>query len=178
MIKIINNFCLPLALAASNEWPSGDWPHWHLYDGNNSVKRASKDHYRLTPACKLLIAKMAETSVPDGLFPDLSLHGAGMHEIPQGGYLRSHKDSEKHPVKPWFRKLNMVLFINSCEGGELVIENHEPISPKPGKAVIFSPNLSHEVIPVTEGIRMSLSLFWWSLSGEGKTTVADFSKDH
>jgi len=174
-MKVIKNYFLPLVRAANQEWPEPDWPYWHLYSNEDSVKRASKDPCRLTPSCKLLLAKMAEHPVDDGLFPDMALHGAGMHEIPEGGHLSLHKDSERHPAKPWFRKLNMVLFLSECEGGELEIEGQSLIIPEPGKAVVFSPGLSHQVLPVTAGSRRSLSLFWWGLDGDGDTTSARFS---
>lgn len=174
MIEVIDNaVSMGLVSAAQVEWPNDTWPHWHRYNDCNSVKYSSKDATRLTPACRLLVDEIAQRDVPDGFFPDLTLYGAGMHMIKRGGHLSLHRDAERHPVTGWYRRLNAVLYLTDCSGGELVIGN-KVIKPVAGRLVTFSCELKHSVNVVESGVRNSLALFWWSLDGSGDTTSATF----
>lgn len=165
---IARDWNMSLIEAARNTWPRSDWPHWHKYDDGNSVKYATKDYQRVTSAVSECIRQMAAMPVCPGLFPDLDLHGAGMHWIPEGGYLRRHLDGQMHPLTGWYRKTNAIVFLDSCEGGELVIDGQESIKPEPGKLVMFDSHIWHEVQQVTKGERRSISLFWWSIDGSGE----------
>lgn len=176
-ITRMDEFRPGLCLAAATEWPDNKWPHWHLYSYADSQKYASKDASRLTPACKVLINLLAGQSIaPADTFPDLSLHGAGMHMIETGGYLKRHTDGERHPTTGWFRRFNAIVFLSDCDGGELVIDGHDPVRPRFGQVVGFESSVPHEVLPVTGGVRKTLSLFWWSLDGIGETTAATFER--
>ena len=166
---------LPLVEACRATWPNAHWPHWHKYADQNSIKYATKDPDRLNPAAKMLIQRMADLPVEAGWFPDLDLHGAGMHWIPEGGHLERHLDGQVHPLNGWYRKANAILFLDHCEGGELCVEGLEPIHPQPGKLVMFAADQWHEVRKVVSGNRRSLSLFWWSLKGEGVREGALFA---
>jgi hypothetical protein len=172
---VTDGFYLPLCRAAAATWPAPDWPHWHLYQTADSHKRATKDPDRLTPACRRLLQEMAVLTCPDGTFPDLDLHGAGMHWLQEGGYLARHRDGEVHPLTGWYRRWNAILFVSECEGGELVVDGQEPLQPRVGRLVTFDSQIPHEVRPVTGGKRKSLSLFWWSLAGDGASTQATFT---
>jgi Rps23 Pro-64 3,4-dihydroxylase Tpa1-like proline 4-hydroxylase len=101
-------------------------------------------------------------------FPDFTLYGAGLHEIPSQGWLSRHLDSTHHPITQWTRVASMVLFINSIWesdwGGELVVGG-TPVEPKQGRTVIMSTHDSayHEVRKVTgPDSRKTLAMFWWS----------------
>lgn len=172
---------LPLVRAAEATWPDKDWPYWHVYQTEHSVKFATKDAYRLTAPCQILLNHMlthVTANIPEfqsaKVFPDLDLHGAGMHWIPKDGFLAPHVDSEKHPVRQWFRVASSVLFLSECEGGELCVEGLDPIAPNPGKLVTLPSNRKHWVRPVLAGNRYTLSVFWWALEGHGSTTSATF----
>lgn len=147
--------------AALATWPDERWPHWHLYSGEYGVKRASKDPERLPAPCRILVERMAAIDIP-GCFPDLDLHGAGMHWIPSGGRLSRHIDSNIHPLTGWRRRANTILFLEGCGGGELKIMG-QLITPKSGRTVHFDcgEDCWHEVLPVESGNRRTLSLFWW-----------------
>lgn len=156
--------CYPRGLinAALATWPDERWSGWHRYTGEMGEKYATKDSLRLPAACQLLINMMAVHSVHVRYFPDLDLHGAGMHWIKEGGHLPLHRDAETHPLTGWTRRVNAVLFLESCDGGELRFEDsNEVIEPKPGRLVMFPVDQPHEVFPVKSASRRTLSLFWW-----------------
>lgn len=174
-----------LVNAALAEWPDASWRHWHVYSGEHSVKRATKDAARLPRAAMMLIEQVASMDVPEGCFPDLELHGAGLHEIPDGGHLGKHLDGAIHPVTGWKREQNAVLFLNDdFFGGELMFfrpdgsETHR-VTPAKNRLVMFSTSDEawHTVAPVSGGDRKTLSLFWWSLETTTATrTQAEFAQ--
>lgn len=45
---------------------------------------------------------------------DDSLHGGGLHEVKEGGYLNIHKDFGTHPTnKTWKRRINLLFYFNN-----------------------------------------------------------------
>lgn len=165
-MQVVDDFA-PIGLinAARATWPAATWEHWHRYAGEHGDKFASKDAARLPAACQLLIARMVEV-VSDDSWPDLSLHGAGMHWIPKGGRLPLHYDAATHPLTGWQRRWNAVLYLDHCDGGELVfrdgvLDEIDRVIPQVNRLAVFATDKSHEVLPVIDGDRRSLSLFWW-----------------
>lgn len=77
------------SVAAS--WPSVDSPHWHAYEGKNSVKLASRSWHCMPEAARAAIYELARMDVEailglPGVFPDLEgLNGAGLHHMEAGG---------------------------------------------------------------------------------------------
>lgn len=176
MIEVFEN-CYPKGLinAALATWPDERWSGWHRYTGEQGDKFATKDSLRLPAACQLLINMMAKFQVPEGCFPDLDLHGAGMHWIKEGGRLPLHRDAQTHPLTGWTRRVNAVLFLESCEGGELRFNvGGEVIEPKAGKIVRFPVDQPHEVLKVKGGQRRTLSLFWWDESESDGSLQAEW----
>jgi len=179
--SVLNDWApIGLVNAALAEWPAPDWRHWHSYYDANAVKRASKDASRIPRAASLLIERMAEIEMGES-FPDLELHGAGLHEIPDGGHLAKHLDGAKHPQAGWARAANAVLFLNDdFRGGELVFHaSGQFVEPKKNRLVIFqtSDEEWHSVNQVSGGSRKTLSLFWWTLGPvESDRTCAEFSE--
>jgi len=169
---------LPIIRSARSVIPSTTWPYWHKYSDENSTKYATKDPSRLSESCKLLLQLIClNVAAPDESFPDFDLHGAGLHWIPEGGHLSHHRDGEIHPLTGWNRKASSILFLSDCLGGDLVVDGYEPIRPEPGKLVTFESNLGHKVNQVIRGDRYTLSLFWWSLNGDGVTEKATFTQE-
>ncbi|HEY3968478.1 MAG TPA: 2OG-Fe(II) oxygenase [Planctomycetaceae bacterium] len=178
MHDVIENFAPPALLrAVGATWPHDDWAHWHKYNDENSVKLASKDAHRVPDAARLVLASMANVDVsrlaPES-FPDLDLHGAGLHSIFAGGHLALHLDGAVHPLTGWRRECNAVLFVDDWQpawGGELEFWTDpasgpfERIIPAFNKLVLFSTSDSawHRVAKVAgDKPRRTLSLFWWS----------------
>jgi Rps23 Pro-64 3,4-dihydroxylase Tpa1-like proline 4-hydroxylase len=191
MHAIIENFCAPALLSAvAATWPRDDWPHWHRYDDKDAVKLGSKDAHRLPDAARLVLAEMARIRIPAGLpeaFPDLDLHGAGLHAILPGGHLGLHLDGAVHPLTGWRRELNAVLFVDDWEphwGGELEFWQSQTsgaatvIHPVRNSLVLFATGADawHRVAQVTgPNPRRTLSMFWWSnLPTDCRRTRAEF----
>lgn len=163
-----------LVNAVAATWPRDDWPHWHRYHDRTADKYATKDASRITDAAKLVIGIMAEMDVGcNECFPDLDLHGAGLHMLKPGGFLGLHLDGAKHPLTGWSRIANAVLFIDDWLpewGGELQMcrengETLQSVSPRKGRIAVFetTPTAWHRVTSVTgPAPRRTLSLFWWS----------------
>jgi Rps23 Pro-64 3,4-dihydroxylase Tpa1-like proline 4-hydroxylase len=163
------------------EWPDERWPHWHRYEGKEGRKYASKDASRLPPACSEIVRHMLNVSVEKhlgiaGTFPDVTLHGAGMHMIPPGGSLPLHLDGDHHPVTGWGRAVSLVLWLDdwpSENGGQLRLwdENKTApivsVTPQPGRLAMFEcgPKSWHDVSTVSEASpmpRRSLAVFFWT----------------
>ena len=166
-----------LLRAVAATWPRDDWPHWHRYRDQTADKFATKDADRLPPAAKLVIAELAKLSISDLLgiddcFPDLDLHGAGLHMSTPGGFLGCHLDGATHPLTGWSRIANAVLFIDDWQpewGGalQMVADGHvtSECIPQRGRIAMFatSDTAWHQVSKVTgPKPRRTISLFWWS----------------
>ena len=182
LVVIENAFTPEMVRAAEAEWPATNWPWWHVYGDGNANKLASKDPSRITPASARLLDRMANLEVDSvfkqtGLFPDFTMHGAGMHAIGNGGFLKAHLDSDHHPTMGWSREVSGVLFLNEhwepSWGGELQLLNPEGkevikcLSPKFNRLVLFRCRGTawHQVSPVTcpeTESRKTLAMFWWS----------------
>lgn len=185
MHVVIDDFApVGLIRALKATWLPADSGHWHCYDNG---KRATKDPSRLPVAAHALLGKMAELSIYDLLgvpdcFPDLEfLHGAGLHEMPIGGTLGTHVDSERHPLRPWCREASAVLYLDDADGGtlELCGDTHggdaERVDAKANRLVMFTtPGQWHRVTEC-QSVRRSLCLFFWSLRTDGTATSAVFA---
>lgn len=181
---IIDDFAQPeLVRSLLATWLHPESGHWHCYENG---KRTTKDADRLPTAGKVLLREIASISIssllklPD-VFPDLEyLHGAGLHEMPAGGRLGLHLDSERHPILPWRREVSAVLYLEDVDGGELELCNEdgeilERIAVKANRLVLFrTPGLWHRVAEC-RSIRRSLCLFFWSLNPGGAATTATFA---
>lgn len=191
-----NVFSPHLISAANAEWPANDWIHWHAYgygesDGGDrgvekpALKLASKDADRITPACSLLLQDMSRLKyllLPPDAFPDFSLHGAGMHEIPDGGHLSRHLDSDSYSQRPtWRRAVSGVLYLNDdFDGGVFCLEADGTtirIQPYRNRLVLFqsTDTAYHWVEKVTGGSRRTLAMFWWVIADSvSKRSKAQF----
>jgi hypothetical protein len=179
-----------LVRAADAEWPDARWLHWHRYDSAESKKLATKDPLRIPPASAELLRQLAcmpvaaITGLAD-VFPDLLLHGGGMHALESGGRLGVHLDGDRHPQTGWRRRLSAMLYVNerwhAGWGGALELWDEKAqacvasIEPRFNRLVIFEcgPAAYHGVprpvrCPVGEQ-RRSLALFYWSAADGGGT---------
>ncbi|REJ97813.1 MAG: 2OG-Fe(II) oxygenase [Planctomycetota bacterium] len=169
-----------LLRAVDAEWPSLDWRYWHKYAEETAVKYGSMDASRLPGSARLLMSRMAEIDLASlGIdvtaFPDLELHGAGLHCIPPGGHLGTHLDGAVHPLTGWHREVNAILFVGQWQpewGGDLCFfedGGEAPaslrVSPRFNRLVLFrtGDSMWHGVEKVTgPNQRRTLSMFWWS----------------
>ena len=182
-------FPCSLIEGALAEWPTQSSPHWHLYDSASSHKLGTKDVGRLPPACRMLFDRICCLDVHKitgmtGLFPDFTAHGAGLHWIPEGGFLNPHLDSSVHPTTKWHRRLSACLYLNSLsdESGTLELydidlERVKLIPTKANRLVLFEcTDYSYHGVPsrIHDSCgRKSIASFFWSRnspnSGEIRT---------
>ena len=161
-----------LRLAALAAFPNPDWQYWHRYENG---KLATVDEFRIPQACRVALQQLAITIHPQRGFFDFDLHGAGCHLMPVGTSLGEHVDATYHPIRPWKRIASLVYFLNTCDGGSLVV-NSRAIEAKANTAAIFEANQPHWVTE-TKTDRKTLSLFVWQESTEPKGRTSALFKE-
>jgi Rps23 Pro-64 3,4-dihydroxylase Tpa1-like proline 4-hydroxylase len=143
---VIDNFIDAATVRKINE----EWPaEWTLVEDGSFNKKWSTPN--LTPSAKEVAdgiqLSLIETATGlSELFPDSELFGAGLHCIPQGGFLKMHVDFNVHP-KGWHRRANVLIYLNEgwdeSWGGKLQLGlggNAKKIAPIAGRCVIFETN--------------------------------------
>ena len=94
---------------------------WLRYDNASERKRATRPGAKLGPASQAYIDVvhrgpfnrfLSDITGIDGLLPDPTLHGGGLHEIPPGGKFAVHVDFNKHPVTRLDTRLVLITYLN------------------------------------------------------------------
>lgn len=176
--KIIEDAINPLLLnSLCASWPDASSRFWHHYSGKNAEKYASKSHNDLPEIAKLCTIEMIKRITPYvdcNVFPDMEFHGAGLHMIPSGGYLRRHLDSSLMESTGWKREYSCVLSVNKHwqddYGGAFVLGDTE-ILPKFNQLITFkcTDESFHEVKDVVgPDPRCTLCVFLWSKNDQSK----------
>ena len=162
-------------------WPATDWPGWVSYGHTAHRKRASDATSALPPACGEALAWLAALPVPAWLglpadtVPDLSLWGAGLHELGCGAVVGRHLDADVQPRLGLERRASVLLYVHERWeddwGGDLRLlwpdrSRVAPLAPGPGRLVAFATtdDSYHEVAPVLCPDRLSrqaLAMFWY-----------------
>lgn len=172
-MNVISNAINPALLnAAFASWPDKNWRGWHHYTGRDSEKYGTKSHHDIPPAamaCIMEMISLASRSCVADAFPDLELHGAGMHMIRPGGYLNRHLDSSVMESTGWRREYSCVLGVNpewrDGWGGEFNLAGQDPVSPAFNQMILFrtTDDSFHWVNKVTgPEPRCTLAAFFWS----------------
>jgi len=88
------------------------------------------------------------TNINETLITDPYLHGGGLHELKNGGFLNIHSDFNKHSKMNLDRRLNILIYLNKNwskeKGGQLELWDrdmkkcHQSIIPTFNRMVIFS----------------------------------------
>lgn len=115
-----NFFDEETALAISHEFPDYNSNVWYVYNNPLEKKRAcnswevfSRNTY--STFCYLnspeFIAKLKKITGIKKLYPDIGLHGGGMHIHGQGDKLNVHLDYSIHPKLKLQRKLNLIIYL-------------------------------------------------------------------
>jgi len=118
---IIDNF-LPKDLASqiAEEFPDFNESFWYNYNNPLEVKKASNNWNNFASSTysyflKVLSSEftsLLESIVGCKLYPDIGLHGGGLHTHKNGGRLNPHLDYSIHPKLDLQRKLNLILYVN------------------------------------------------------------------
>jgi len=123
------------------------------------------------------LAMLEDLTGLKGLLPDPLYHGAGLHEVPTGGFLNVHCDWTRHPLLPMNRVLNLIVYLNRnwdpAWGGELELwdletkEKRVALAPLFNRTVVFSTtskDLHGHPTPLAcppEVTRKSISVYYW-----------------
>jgi Rps23 Pro-64 3,4-dihydroxylase Tpa1-like proline 4-hydroxylase len=99
---------------------------------------------------------------------DPTWHGGGYHVTDSGGHLGPHIDYALNPRTGMERRVNLILYLNECAGGELCLWNDDAteieatVKPLFNRAVLWCPGDTtfHSVRPVERGPRVSLACYY------------------
>lgn len=104
------------------EFPPVDDPGWDGYLHVNETKFANRQRETWGPTlravadalCSEEFAEMlGELTSFDGLIPDPSMDGGGLHQTLRGGHLNVHTDfTTHHRHRRWRRRVNILLYLN------------------------------------------------------------------
>jgi len=106
------------ALYAQFPKPTDDW---YTYDNVFEVKRAQDNLLKIPEIHKRILADfnthifidhIEKVFGIDGLIPDPSFRGGGLHQIMPGGKLDVHIDFNRHPKLKLHRRINAILYLN------------------------------------------------------------------
>lgn len=174
--------CFPVQLLreAAAAWPRDHgWVH---YTSDLEKKRTLHEWELIPPPLQLLLGRMALLPVEEmlslsgPLVPDLSLWGAGLHEMGVGDHLDLHLDGDVHPRLGLARRANAILFLQEkwkeSWGGSLQLwdaERSRPvveIVPWPGRLVVFeASDISYHAVTEVDWLadvaRKSMALYFW-----------------
>ncbi|MDV6029351.1 MAG: 2OG-Fe(II) oxygenase [Phycisphaera sp. RhM] len=211
---VIDEFLEPAVVEAlQSEFPAPDaplaWRRNDTTDQGGQVAQANKlgfsDERMLGPTIRSLfwdlnsggVLKFLErlTSQKD-LVSDPHFFGGGIHQSMPGAVLALHADFQRHPVFPWTRKLNLILFLNSDWddrwGGHLELWDRQMehcvhrIAPVANRCVIFRTDKDTyhghpDPLRCPEGVtRKSMATYYYTAEdpefghrgdGEGQSTL-------
>ena len=117
---IDNFFDDETAISLSREFPSYDSDVWYVYNNPLENKKAcntwnlfSRNLY--STFCYLnspsFVSKLQKITGIKKLYPDVGLHGGGLHMHGKGGKLNVHLDYSIHPKLKLQRKLNLIVYL-------------------------------------------------------------------
>jgi len=98
-----------------------------------------------------LLAWLATVTGLAGLRPDPQLYASGLAQGGHGSFLNVHLDNSSHPVQPWYRRLNLLVYLNprwnDAKGGHFELWSEDmresaAILPKHNRMVIFATHRS------------------------------------
>ena len=131
-VVIDDFFDQDIALKLSKEFPDFDSPNWVVYNNPLEKKKScnkwdffpkniySTLTYLNTPQ---FIDKIKKITGIKNLYPDIGLHGGGLHIHGKGDKLNVHLDYSIHPKLKLQRKINLIIYLgkdwNPEWGGQL-----------------------------------------------------------
>jgi hypothetical protein len=187
---VIDDFLEPDAVkAAISEFPPLDPEQWTNYLHVNERKFSNTDPGTWGPTLRQILEElnsprfvrfMGDLLDVDGLIPDPSLEGGGLHQSTRGGFLNIHADFTVHPHnRKWQRRANLLLYLNEDwkpeYGGDLELwsadmkECVEKVSPISNRVLIFTTDGTSyhghpEPMRCPEGMaRRSMALYYFSV---------------
>lgn len=190
---VIDDFLEPGAVeAAVAEFPPLDPEKWNNYLHINERKFSNTDPGTWGPTLRRILEELNSSPFVqfvgdliglDGLIPDPSLEGGGLHQSGHGGFLNIHADYTVHPHnRKWQRRVNLLLYLNDnwdpTYGGDLELWSAdmkrcvEKVSPVANRVLIFTTDATSfhghpEPMRCPEGVaRRSLALYYFSVEDD------------
>lgn len=157
---IIDNFLDDTkAKTISQEFPDYYSNIWYCYNNPLENKKTCNSWYQFeTETYKTLsylnspefIQNLQELTGIPKLYPDIGLHGGGLHIHGTGGKLNVHLDYSIHPKLKLQRKLNLIIYLtedwNAEWGGSLEFWSHNSETNKPKEKVVTIDNIFNRAV--------------------------------
>ncbi len=184
---VVDNALDPAALRdLVSRYPAVKDKSWWQYDNPLERKFAFNDLSQLDPAFREFfdeanspefVHQLGQLAGLDGLVPDHSLRGGGLHQIAPGGKLDVHEDFNINlDMKAW-RRLNMIVYLNEpwdeSYGGYLQLWNadmtkcEQKVLPVFNRVVVFRTDMKSnhghpDPLTCPEGMtRRSLATYYY-----------------
>jgi hypothetical protein len=157
---IIDNFLEEkTAIKISKEFPQYNSDVWFCYENPLENKKTCNNWYYFGEETYKLfsylnshefISKIKKITGIKNLYPDIGLHGGGLHIHGRGGKLNIHLDYSIHPKLKLQRKLNLIIYLeenwDSHWGGNLEFWSHNSKLNKPKEKVVTVNNVFNRAI--------------------------------
>jgi Rps23 Pro-64 3,4-dihydroxylase Tpa1-like proline 4-hydroxylase len=122
------------------------------------------------------------TDIPH-LFPDRQLYAAGLAQGADNSFLNVHIDNSSHPTQPWYRRLNLLVYLNpnwtEKKGGHLELWSSDmtesvAIAPLFNRMVLFATDKrswhGHRAVNTPDGdTRKSINIYYFTESSPDGT---------
>lgn len=183
---------------AAQSFPPLQGADWIHYQHVNENKGGLNKRHVLPPD---LLAVIDELNRPafvawlckltgiEGLKPDPSLEGGGLHQIKRGGFLNIHADFTVHPhQRMWRRRVNVLIYLNQDwaddYGGHLELWNKDMsscavhIAPIFNRCVIFNTDADsfhghpHPLTCPDNRTRKSIALYYFTEESQAPRKIA------
>ena len=157
---IIDNFFnQEQAKTISKEFPNYDSDIWYCYNNPLENKKTCNNWYQFGPETyktltmlnsKEFIKQLQKITGISKLYPDIGLHGGGLHIHGRGGKLNVHLDYSIHPKLKLQRKLNLIVYLeedwNPEWGGNLELWSHDKERNRPDKKFVTVDNVFNRAV--------------------------------
>jgi len=157
---IIDNFLdIETARKIEKEFPDYHSNIWYEYNNPLEIKRTCNHWYCFGQETYILLSflnspefieQLKKITGIQTLYPDIGLHGGGMHMTGKGGKLNVHLDYSIHPKLKLQRKLNLILYLTENWeynwGGNLELWSHNELTKKPKDRIVTVNNIFNRAI--------------------------------
>jgi Rps23 Pro-64 3,4-dihydroxylase Tpa1-like proline 4-hydroxylase len=147
------------AITLSEEFPDYKSDAWFCYNNPLENKKSCNNWYYFgSETYKTFlylnspdfIKKLERFTGIKKLYPDIGLHGGGLHIHGTGGKLNIHLDYSIHPKLKLQRKLNLIVYLekdwNPEWGGNLEFWSHNKEKNKPDKRFVTVQNVFNRAV--------------------------------
>jgi Rps23 Pro-64 3,4-dihydroxylase Tpa1-like proline 4-hydroxylase len=158
--QVIDNFFnQEQAKTISKEFPEYNSDIWYCYNNPLENKKTCNNWYQFGPETyktltmlnsKEFIRQLQKITGIPKLYPDIGLHGGGLHIHGTGGKLNVHLDYSIHPKLKLQRKLNLIIYLeedwNPEWGGNLELWSHNKEKNRPDKRFATIDNVFNRAV--------------------------------